>query len=181
MVIQSYNAKFRCIEIKYTESLNYVVTKRARFATLIAISMIVDHFCLLQQYEIKQNQNTIAAIDHKRARLQNSPYFCVFRYARAVKQRVWNEAKNSERDWGETLKTIVFFLSLSLSRVTRTPYGRTHVRLARFARVRILSHTFEKKRTVLQSITACQFVNILEYVSIELERSVYMSVNRNLY
>ena len=33
--------------------------------------MIVDHFCLLQQYEIKQNQNTIAAIDHKRARLQD--------------------------------------------------------------------------------------------------------------
>ena len=28
-------------------------------------------------------------------RLQNSPYFCVFRYARAVKQKVWNEAENS--------------------------------------------------------------------------------------
>ena len=26
-------------------------------------------------------------------RLQNSPYFCVFRYARAVKQKVWNEAE----------------------------------------------------------------------------------------
>ena len=24
-------------------------------------------------------------------RLQNSPYFCVFKYARAVKQKVWNE------------------------------------------------------------------------------------------
>ena len=23
-------------------------------------------------------------------RLQNSPYFCVFKYARAVKQKVWN-------------------------------------------------------------------------------------------
>ena len=60
--------------------------------------MIVDHFCLLQQYEIKQNQNTIAAIDYKRARLQNSPYFWVFKYARTVKQRVWKEAENSERD-----------------------------------------------------------------------------------
>ena len=78
--------------------MNYVVTKRARFTTLTSISMIVDHFCLLQQYEIKQNQNTIAAIDYKRARLQNSPYFCVFKYARTVKQRVWNEAENSERD-----------------------------------------------------------------------------------
>ena len=26
-------------------------------------------------------------------RLQNSPYFCVFRYVRAVKQKVWNEAE----------------------------------------------------------------------------------------
>ena len=33
-------------------------------------------------------------------RLQNSPYFCVFKYARAVKQKVWNEAENRERDWG---------------------------------------------------------------------------------
>ena len=38
------------------------------------------------------------------ARLQNSPYFCVFRYGRAVEQKVWNEAENIERDWGETLK-----------------------------------------------------------------------------
>ena len=38
------------------------------------------------------------------SRLQNSPYFCVFKYARAVKQKVWNEAENRERDWGETLK-----------------------------------------------------------------------------
>ena len=36
-------------------------------------------------------------------RLQNSPYFWVFKYARAVKQKVWNEAENRERDWGETL------------------------------------------------------------------------------
>ena len=30
------------------------------------------------------------------ARLQNRPYFCVFKYARAVKQKVWNEAENRE-------------------------------------------------------------------------------------
>ena len=29
-------------------------------------------------------------------RLQNSPYFCVFKYVRAVKQKVWNEVENSE-------------------------------------------------------------------------------------
>ena len=29
---------------------------------------------------------------------QNGPYFCVFKYARAVKPKVWNEAENRERD-----------------------------------------------------------------------------------
>ena len=62
-------------------------------------------------------------------RLQNSPYFCVFKYARAVKQKVWNEAEN-----------------------------RGRVRLARFARVTLLRHalpisllSLRKKPTVLQS------------------------------
>ena len=36
-------------------------------------------------------------------RLQNSPYFRVFKYAWAVKQKVWNESENRKRDWGETL------------------------------------------------------------------------------
>ena len=34
--------------------------------------------------------------------MQNSLYFCVFIYARTVKQKVWNEAENRERDWRET-------------------------------------------------------------------------------
>ena len=38
-------------------------------------------------------------------RLQNSPYFCVLKYARAVKYKVWNEAENRDRDSGETLRT----------------------------------------------------------------------------
>ena len=59
-------------------------------------------------------------------RLQNSPPFCVLKYARAVKQKVWSEAEIRERDWGESF----FFLS------PHTPYGR--VRLSRFARVRLL-------------------------------------------
>ena len=68
-------------------------------------------------------------------RLQNSSYFCIFKYARAVKQKVRNEAENRERD-----------------------YGR--VRLARFARKTLTPlftdffTDFEKKNpTVLQSIS----------------------------
>ena len=83
---------------------------------------------------------------HPHTRLQNSPYFCVFKYAtRAVKQKVWNEAENRERDLGRVS--------------SHKPYGR--VRLARFARVRLLRHALpisllilrkkKKKTTVLQS------------------------------
>ena len=46
-----------------------------------------------------RNYNRIG-LSHGVIRLQSSPYFCVFKYvyARAVKQKVWNEAENSERD-----------------------------------------------------------------------------------
>ena len=68
------------------------------------------------------------------SRLQNSPYFCVFKYARAVKQKVWNEAENRERDWGETREARAL-----CARKTLTP---------RFTDFFI---DFEKKPTVLQS------------------------------
>ena len=54
-------------------------------------------------------------------RLQNSPYFCVFKYARAVKQKVWNEAENRERDWGETLKIRACEARVLRARKTLTP------------------------------------------------------------
>ena len=54
-------------------------------------------------------------------RLQNSPNFCVFKYAQAVKQKVWNEAKNRERDWGETLKIGFFSLASHALRACEAP------------------------------------------------------------
>ena len=72
-------------------------------------------------------------------RLQNSPYFCVFKYARAVKQKVSNKPENRERDWGETLKIRFFFLS-----------PHTRVRLLRHA-LPISLVILRKKPTVLQS------------------------------
>ena len=64
---------------------------------------------------------------------------------RAVKQNVSNKAENRERDWGETLK--IFSLA-----------SHARVRLARFARARLLRHALpisllvlRKKPTVLQS------------------------------
>ena len=69
--------------------------------------------------------------------LQNSPYFCVSKYARAVKQKIWNEAENRERDRGETL-----FLS------PHKPYGG--VRLGRLARVRLLRHALPISLLILR-------------------------------
>ena len=51
---------------------------------------------------------TIIPRDSQR-RLQNSPYFCVFKYARAVKQKVWNEAENRERDSYATLYRFLYW------------------------------------------------------------------------
>ena len=59
-------------------------------------------------------------------RLQNSPYFCVFKYARAVKQKVRNEAEN-----------------------------RGRVRLARFARVALLRHALPISLLILRKKTDC--------------------------
>ena len=72
------------------------------------------------------------ALFGKKSRLQNSPYFCVFKYARAVKQKVWNEAENRERDWGERLKILIIANKFFLSPHTR--YG--HVRLLGHANLR---------------------------------------------
>jgi len=63
-------------------------------------------------------------------RLQNSPYFCIFKYARAVKQKVWNEAENRERD-----------------------YGR--VRLARYASARLLRHSSPISLLILRKKPDC--------------------------
>ena len=76
-----------------------------------------------------------------RGRLQNSLYFCVFKYARAVKQKVWNEAENRERDWGETLKIRACEARELRARKTLTP------------RFTDFFTDFEKKPTVLQSRT----------------------------
>ena len=65
--------------------------------------------------------------DFKNGRLQNSPYFCVFKYARAVKQKVWKR----------------------LARLTR-------VRLLRHA-LPISLLILRKKPTVLQSTKMDEF------------------------
>ena len=69
-------------------------------------------------------------------------------YARAVKQKVWNEAENRERNWGETLKI----------RLTQASHARMacearalRARKTLTPRVTDFFTDFGKKRTVLQS------------------------------
>ena len=73
-------------------------------------------------------------------RLQNNPYFCVFKYGRAVKQNVWNEAENIERDWGETLKSV----KKSVKRGVRVLRAQS----ARASHARRVCEAREKKPTV---------------------------------
>ena len=79
-------------------------------------------------------------------RLQISPYFCVFKYALAGKQKVWNEAENGERDWGEALKILASARVLR-ARKTLTPRFTDYAAFYRF-----LYWFWEKKPTVLQSM-----------------------------
>ena len=72
---------------------------------------------------------------------QEVDYKTVRIFAREVKQKVWTEAENRERDWAETLKILS----------PHTPFG--HVRPARLASVRLTPRftdfftDFEKKKT----------------------------------
>ena len=58
------------------------------------------YYCNCGAFNIRTFQESSLSIFRYRrvlSRLQNSPYFCVFKYARAVKQKVWNEATDFEK------------------------------------------------------------------------------------
>ena len=97
----------------------------------------------VRSFALREDEAIWKAIDCQH-RLQHSPYFFVFKYARAVKQKVWNEAENRERDWGETLK----------------------IRLKTFTpRFTDFFTDFEKKPTVSQSIVNKAKQNAVTMVS----------------
>ena len=95
-------------------------------------------------------RRSCVAPHHTNVRLQNSPYFCVFKYTRAVKQKVWKEAENRERDWGETLK-------IRFSKVfSHTPYGCERACEARAVRaLKTLTPRFTDFFTDFEEKTDC--------------------------
>ena len=85
--------------------------------------------------------------DVTRDRLQNSPYFCVFKYARAVKQKV--EAENKERDWACEARAV-------RARKILTP------------RFTDFFTDFEKKPTVLQSTNCVSRFILFTFLAIHI-------------
>ena len=65
-------------------------------------------------------------------------------YDRAVRKKVWNEAENTERDWGETLKIRLASRACE-ARAFRASKTLTPIFFTDFF------NDFEKKPTVLQS------------------------------
>ena len=79
---------------------------------------------------------------HPHTRLQNSPYFCVFKYATREQsnKRSGTKLKTESETWER---------ERDLGRVSsHKPYGR--VRLARFARVRLLRHALPISLLILR-------------------------------
>ena len=129
---------FRSRVTKVTKEGKKIVMKSAD------LSDIVERQATQEQYLVGYRNSCYCNLV---PRLQNSPYFCVFKYAGTVKQEVWNEAENRVRDWGERLK-------IRFSRLT----GRVRLALARFARKTLTPRftdfftDFEKKTRLFFSL-----------------------------
>ena len=94
------------------------------------------------------------------SRLQNDPYFCVFKYARLVKQTVRNEAENKERDLGRDAKNtdcpFCIFFSLA-SHAPRACEARAlRARKTLTARFTDFFTDFEKKNRLFWSLLLLQ-------------------------
>ena len=84
-----------------------LITRDFEFLTdynKVSVKVVKAYHCRLQLRLRNKNRRHLIffASALNCTRLQNSPCFCVFIYARTVKQKVWNEAENRERGWGET-------------------------------------------------------------------------------
>ena len=81
------------------------------------------------------------------------------KYARAVKQKVWNESQNKERDWGETLKIRFFSLASHALRACKASAQTLTARLP------ISLPILRKKQTVLQSNLTRKHFFMCRYVT----------------
>ena len=87
----------------------------------------------------------------------------LFKYARAVKQKVWNESQNRERDWGETLKIRFFSLASHALQACKARASRARKTLT--PRLPISLLILRKKPTVLQSNSTRKYFFMCRYVT----------------
>ena len=60
----------------------------------------MERFVFVSRLAVAFGPSDSLSVDYKTVRI----FAYSSTYARAVKQKVWNEAKNRERDWGETVR-----------------------------------------------------------------------------
>ena len=87
----------------------------------------------------------------------------LFKYARVVKQKVWNESQNRERDWGETLKIRFFSLASHALQACKARARRARKTLT--PRLPISLLILRKKPTVLQSNSTRKYFFMCKYVT----------------
>ena len=87
----------------------------------------------------------------------------LFKYARAVKQKVWNDSQNRERDWGETLKIRFFSLASHALQACKARARRARKTLT--PRLPISLLILRKKPTVLQSNSTRKYFFMCRYVT----------------
>ena len=122
---------------------NIILVSQVRLITNIS-SLICKAFQGKHLFSITIHFYSRRVTDSAITRLQNSPYFCVFKYARAVKQKVWNEAENRGQDSYATLYRFLYWFweknqlfcsldRLSFARVCKLN-NQIHRCLARFSK-----------------------------------------------
>ena len=87
------------------------------------ITQFTNGFCLLasfagnsycngytdRHFRFSPHSPTCSLKEHSEVRLQNSPYFSVFKFARAVKQKVWTRALRAEDSYATLYRFLYWF------------------------------------------------------------------------
>ena len=102
--------------------LSDTVTRICRAGLIVVFNaaiVIQSVLCIIMLSTVSCPALTCCRINYASHRLQNSPYFCVFKYAWAVKQKVWNEAEKIESETGERRQKYGLSVFFPSSRLTR--------------------------------------------------------------
>ena len=119
IILRSFNGKLNfdefCSSLKVIFTLHWMVFVQTRKAIVYSMnsngpgrhkvvhllaSFAGNSYCngyTDRHFLFSPHSPTCSLKEHSEARLQNSPYFFVFKYARAVKQKVWTRALRARK------------------------------------------------------------------------------------